>query len=122
MKSPARIPQSEWSRTPPAWLGHVNGERFGTGATVLMYTSEEIGKGPKLHVHEYDEIFVVLEGRALFTVGGTEIEAEAGDIVFGPAGQPHKFHNLGPGTLRTVDIHVAPKWVQENLPDPDART
>ena len=48
---------------------------------------------PVWHVHPYDKIFIIREGRALFTVGEIRIEAEAGQIVFGPANIPHKFHN-----------------------------
>lgn len=43
-----------------------------------------------LHVHEReDELFYVLEGRHVFTVGDTEHEAGPGDLVFGPRGIPH---------------------------------
>ena len=72
------------------------------------------------HVHPYDEIFIIREGRALFTVGETRIEAEAGQIVFGPANVPHKFHNVGPGRLDTTDIHVSDRWIQTDLDDPEA--
>ena len=63
---------------------------------------------------------LVREGRARFTVGGTAIDAEAGDVVFGPAEVPHKFHNLGPGPLRTTDLHLSDRWIQTDLDDPDA--
>ncbi len=121
--SPARAPKAvrwaEWAREPGRWRGHLDGATLGTGATVLFYETEEVGKGPRLHVHTYDEIFIVREGRARFTVGDTVLEAEAGDIVFGPANVPHKFTNLGPGALRTTDVHLAPRWEQTNLDDPD---
>ena len=43
------------------------------------------------------------------------IEAEAGDVVFGPKGLPHRFENLGPGRLQSIDIHHAPQWLQVDV-------
>lgn len=120
-REPAILHRADWARNDQTdWLGHVDGERLGTGVTVLFYTQSEVGKGPRLHVHDYDEIFIVRRGRALFTVGERKIEAKAGDVLLGPAGVPHKFVNLGPGELETTDVHLAPRWVQTNLDDPDA--
>jgi RimJ/RimL family protein N-acetyltransferase len=31
------------------------------------------------------------------------------------AGLPHRFINLGPGRLQTLDIHLSPRWIQTNL-------
>jgi mannose-6-phosphate isomerase-like protein (cupin superfamily) len=98
-----------------AWRGHVLGDSLGTSVTVLAYGNDVIGQGPKLHVHPYDEVFVVLEGHARFFVGDDIIDAEAGDILLGPRGVPHRFENLGPGRLQTLDVHVSPRWLQENL-------
>lgn len=95
--------------------GSVNGELLGTQVTVLTYGNDEPGTGPPLHVHPYDEVFVVQEGRARFFVGDQVIEASAGEVVLGPAGVPHRFINLGPGRLQTLDIHQAPRWIQTNL-------
>ena len=93
-----------WPAPAHLWNGVVDGERFGTGVTVLFYSTEEVGKGPKWHVHTYDEIFILQAGCAQFTVGDRKFEAKEGDIVFGPANVPHKFINIGPGVLKTIDI------------------
>ena len=97
------------------WRGVVPGRALGTGVTVLAYGTDTVGDGPRLHVHPYDETFVVLAGRARFTVGGTVIEAAAGETVLGPAGLPHRFENLGPGRLQTLDVHHSPEWIQTDL-------
>ena len=47
-----------------------------------------------------------------FTVGDMTIDAEAGDVVLGPANIPHGYQNLGPGRLDTLDIHLSPEWIQ----------
>ena len=95
--------------------GSVNGEVLATQITVLAYGNDEPGLGPKLHVHPYDEVFVIQQGRARFFVGDEVIDAEAGETVLGPAGLPHKFVNLGPGRLQTLDIHLSPRWIQTDL-------
>lgn len=83
--------------------------------TVLAYGTNRTREGPRLHVHPYDEVFVVIEGRARFFVGDTVLDATAGQAVFGPAGIPHRFENLGPGRLQTIDVHHSPHWIQTDL-------
>lgn len=117
---PRVLNRADWATHPDLfWKGHVEGHTLGTGVTVLFYSTEEVGGGPKWHVHPYDEIFIVREGRALFTVGDERFECEKGQVVFGPANVPHKFVNLGPGRLETTDVHVNDRWIQTNLPDPE---
>lgn len=82
---------------------------------MLAYGTDVLGAGPRLHVHPYDETFIIVEGRARFFVGDTTIDAAAGEVVLGPAGVPHRFENLGPGRLQTVDIHHSPRWIQTDL-------
>jgi mannose-6-phosphate isomerase-like protein (cupin superfamily) len=97
------------------WRGSLNGDALGGLVTVLAYGNDTPGKGPGLHVHPYDETFVVVQGRARFFVGDQVIEAVAGEAVLGPAGVPHRFENLGPGRLQTIDIHHSPRWIQTDL-------
>ena len=97
------------------WRGHLLGDALGTSVTVLAYGNETVGEGPKLHVHPYDEVFIVIAGRGRFYVGDEIIDAEIGDVVLGPKGIPHRFENLGPGRLQTLDLHIGPRWYQHNL-------
>jgi mannose-6-phosphate isomerase-like protein (cupin superfamily) len=69
------------------------------------------GEGVKLHSHPYEEVFIIQEGQASFTVGSDTIEASAGQIVIAPANLPHKFVNSGTTTLRQVDIHASPRFI-----------
>ncbi|HET8846837.1 MAG TPA: cupin domain-containing protein [Ktedonobacteraceae bacterium] len=75
------------------------------------------GSGPALHVHPYEEIFVVQEGHVTFTVGDEVLEVDQGNIVIGPARVPHKFVNSGSEILRMVNIHpgkeVIQQWLEE---------
>jgi mannose-6-phosphate isomerase-like protein (cupin superfamily) len=75
------------------------------------------GGGPRLHRHPYAEVFVVQEGRALFTVGSETREVTSGHVVIVPPSAPHKFVNTGTGSLRTVNIHPTGQMVTEWLED-----
>ena len=118
-RQPAVLHRADWARHPQLWRGLVEGASIGTGITILFYATETVGEGPRWHVHTYDEIFIVRSGRALFTIGDRKIEAAAGDVLLGPANVPHKYHSLGPGVLETTDIHLADRWTQTNLDDPE---
>ena len=116
---PVILKRKDWASHDQLWKGRFEGKDIGTGVTVLFYATEEVGVGPAWHVHPYDEIFIMRKGRALFTIGDEKIEAEAGDILLGPANIPHKYHNLGPGTLESTDIHLSEEWIQNYLDDPE---
>ena len=111
-KEPVLLRRADWASDVQHWRGRIEGEQIGTGVTVLFFSSDTVGDGPPLHWHTYDELFIIRQGRALFTVGEKRFEAVAGDIVFGPAHVPHKFENLGPGLLETTDIHLSERFFQ----------
>lgn len=113
---PAHITKSMWMKQEDPPKGVIEGHAYGINCVVIRYSVEEIGEGPNLHVHPYDEVFHILRGRAEFTVGNTKIIAEEGDVVIGPANIPHAYQNLGPGRLDTIDIHLNQEWIQYDLP------
>ncbi len=115
MREPKQLTRAEWARDPQHWKGRFEGRDLGTGVTVLFFSSDEVGAGPKLHLHPYDEVFIIRQGRARFTIGDRVLEAAAGDVLLGPAGVPHRFENLGPGRLETTDIHMSDRWIQTDL-------
>ncbi len=112
---PKHLTRKDWATKDAFWHGRVEGRELGTELTILFFSTEKIGGGPPLHVHKYDEIFIIKAGRAKFTVGEDQFIAEKGDVVFGPANIPHKFENLGPGLLETTDLHLSDHFEQENL-------
>lgn len=113
---PAIVHSRDW-HDPQTHIGVLEGLKLNTQVTLIRYVTEVVGEGPTLHVHPYDEIFTITEGRARFTVGNQTIDAEAGDVVFGPANIPHGYQNLGPGRLDSLDIHLSPEWIQYDLAD-----
>lgn len=116
-RNQAKIKKDEWQNTDSPLRGLFQGRDLDTNITLIRYVTEKIGQGPTLHVHPYDEIFTIQEGRARFTVGGQVIDAQKGDILFGPANVPHGYQNLGPGRLDSLDIHLSPEWIQFDLAD-----
>lgn len=109
------INRDAWADAPEGWHGEWEGRHAGAGISVIFFSSERIGAGPRLHTHPYPETFIVRQGRARFTVGEQTVEAQAGQILVVPAGTPHKFENLGPGLLETTDIHASDGFVTEWL-------
>lgn len=93
------------------------GGEYGGIPISFFWVQASPGKGPRLHKHPYEEIFVVLEGHATFTVGDNTIEVDGGHIVIGPANVPHKFINSGEGTLRQITIHPNKEVITEWLED-----
>jgi quercetin dioxygenase-like cupin family protein len=54
----------------------------------------EPGQSQKVHSHDdQDKVYVVLEGRGRFTVGGEQDVLAAGEAVVAPAGAPHGVNN-----------------------------
>ena len=88
----------------------------GVGVSIILVDVPP-GGGPRLHSHPYEEVFIVQEGRATYTVGSDVVEVVAGQIVVAPAGVPHKFVNSGDVPLRQVDIHVSRTFITEWLED-----
>ncbi len=114
-REPVHLRHADWAGDADFWRGRFEGRDIGTGVTVLFFASDKTGAGPKLHRHPYDEVFIIREGRALFTIGARQIEAEAGDVLLAPAEVPHNFVNIGEGRLETTDIHLSDRCVQEDL-------
>ena len=44
--------------------------------------------------HAEDEVYVVLRGVARFSAGGEVVDVQAGDTIFVPAGEEHRFHDI----------------------------
>ncbi len=80
----------------------VAGETTGGAYSVI----EEIDPlDTPLHVHEReDELFIVLEGEHVYTVGDQEFEAGPGDVVFGPRGVPHAQRRVVPRSGRELVV------------------
>ena len=92
----------------------LTGEELGAGVSIILVDTPP-GRGPSLHRHEYEEVFVLREGEVTFTIGDEERVARAGDIVVVPPDTPHAFVNTGEEPLGMVAIHVSPLFATEWL-------
>jgi mannose-6-phosphate isomerase-like protein (cupin superfamily) len=87
----------------PSW----EGQRIGDATISILFVEAPPGKGPRLHSHPYQEVFLIHAGEARFTIGQTSVDLAAGQLVVVAAGVPHKFVNEGKGILWQTDIHLS---------------
>jgi len=107
----------EVSDLPGNLIGRFEGREH--GATVSFFIGTfKAGTGPRLHIHPYDETFIVEAGTATFTVAGEMLELTAGQIAVVPAGTPHKFV-AGEG-FRLVAILPSDHMQQDSVDEPVA--
>ncbi|HSA57312.1 MAG TPA: cupin domain-containing protein [Gemmatimonadaceae bacterium] len=92
----------------------VGAEQGDVNVSVFLFRGLP-GAGPGPHRHPYDEVQFILEGRGLWNVNGEEFEAGGGDILVIKAGEVHSFKATGDGPLVQVDVHLSPRFIQENL-------
>jgi quercetin dioxygenase-like cupin family protein len=93
------------------FVGAENGD---TNVSVFLFRGQP-GAGPGPHRHPYDEIQFVQEGHGSWVVDGKQFEAGAGDILVIKAGEVHSFKNTGETLLVQLDVHLSPRFIQENL-------
>src|SRR5262249_39539760 len=72
-------------------------------------------RDPKPHPHPYDEIQFIQRGRGRYVVNGETFEAGAGDVLVIKAGEVHSFTSIGDEPLVQMDVHLSPRFIQENL-------
>lgn len=94
---------------------NVEGYEIGSGVSIIRESTDVVGSGPRLHQHPYTETFVIIRGRALFTIGNQQREGTAGEILVVPRDTPHKFAVLGPDTYEAVHIHENERFITEWL-------
>lgn len=93
-------------------------EGAGHGLSISVYEGEVApGSGPGEHTHPYVEVAIVCAGRARYVIGGRAFDAEPGDVVIIPAGEPHDFSNPGGSALKLIAIHEAPVHAGSHLPE-----
>jgi quercetin dioxygenase-like cupin family protein len=102
----------EISDLPGNLVGRFEGREHGSSVSFFIGTFDA-GTGPGLHLHPYDETFIVEAGSATFTVEGETFELGAGQIAVVPANTPHKFVS-GEG-FRLISVNPSDHMQQENL-------
>lgn len=92
----------------------VGADRGGVGISAFLFRGLP-GQGPGPHRHPYDEVQFIQEGRGRWVVDGEVFEAGAGDILVIKAGEVHEFTGIGDAPLVQLDVHLSPRFIQENL-------
>jgi mannose-6-phosphate isomerase-like protein (cupin superfamily) len=72
-----------------------NSEHLTTTLAVIQPGGEQ-----RIHSHRPEQIYFILEGRGLMTVGSETKRVGPGDCIFIPCGEPHGLKNDGDVTLR----------------------
>ena len=81
----------------------VTGEQTAGRYTVIdMHVPP--GGGPPPHRHDFEETFILLEGRMEAIFRGKKIVISAGDTITVPANAPHQFRNIFDETVRMICI------------------
>lgn len=92
----------------------VGADHADVNVSVFLFNGAR-GAGPGPHRHPYDEVQFIQSGRGHWTVEGQEFEAGAGDILIIKAGEVHSFRCIGEEPLVQIDVHLSPRFIQENL-------
>lgn len=94
---PRIIPHGELQSFENAGTTLVGLATAGQGATNFEVWRSSIppGGSTPIHVHETEEIFVILAGEGTLYVGGEEFHFHAPSTVIAPAGIPHQVKNTG---------------------------
>jgi mannose-6-phosphate isomerase-like protein (cupin superfamily) len=88
---------AEQSSTDKPYLEFLRSESLSAGLYVLR-----VGDLDRQQPHNEDEIYVVMSGRARFTAGDDVRDVSPGDVLFVPAGVPHRFHDISADTQLIV--------------------
>lgn len=87
----------------------------------------EPGGAQRTHSHRPEQVYFILEGRGLMTVGAETQQVGPGDCVFIPSGQPHGLLNDGNMTLRYFSAaapayepgHLEKAWPLKSIAETD---
>jgi quercetin dioxygenase-like cupin family protein len=93
---------------------------LGTEQLSLFEQWSQPGLGAPSHVHPDDEeLIVVLEGEARFTVERRDEDLAVGDTIIVAAGEWHSFANTGEGVLHTLAVFSSATPTVVYADDPD---
>ncbi len=71
--------------------------------TLTLFAFDE-GQGLSEHTAPFDAAVQIIEGEAVITIGGNEIQTRAGELVIMPAGIPHSLKARKPFKMLLIMI------------------
>lgn len=91
----------------------IDGQHSGGRFALVEHTIAPGALAAPMHMHtKEDEFTFVLEGTFAAVLGGREVRAEPGDLVFKPRGEWHTFWNPGETSVRVLEI-ISPAGLEE---------
>lgn len=106
----------------------IDGADTGGRFALVQHTLDSRALAAPVHRHHNeDEYTYVLSGRIGAVLGGEEVVAEAGDLIFKPRNQWHTFWNAGDETASVLEI-ISSAGLEElfrsfkDIPEPDPET
>ena len=108
----SRIPEIPWRPNYRQW--NITQPGDGTTSSSMDLSTLGVGAGAPLHVHEADELIVVLEGTLEVRLGEEVQKVGPDHTLVIPPNVPHGFTNVGPGDARLMGFFP--------VPDPFAHT
>jgi quercetin dioxygenase-like cupin family protein len=97
--------KAEWSEIPSEEVRPgVTRRGFGTKDCLLVMNYCEPGMELKPHSHDFDQIALFTQGRALYTVGDVRHEVGPGSVLLIPAGEVHYIEPLGDEVVHNLDV------------------
>lgn len=86
----------------------------GAGHLTTTLVDIEPGGQQRIHSHAPEQIYFILEGGGMMTVGDDTKEVQQGDCVFVPSGSPHGIRNHTTHVLRYLSA-AAPAFTDAEL-------
>ena len=95
-----------WTDIPDEFVrAGVRRRGFGTKDCLLVMNECTPGMDVRSHVHEdFDQIAMILSGRAIYHVGDAANEMGPGSIVLIPAGVWHSIDPVGEEVVQNIDV------------------
>lgn len=83
---------------------------FGTPDVTLVMNYIAPDMQPSPHTHEnFDQIAVIVSGRAVYHVAGVGHEVGPGSVLLIPAGQEHWIEPVGDAPVENLDVFAPPR-------------
>jgi len=77
---------------------------FGTVDCLLVMNECTPGMDVRPHVHDFDQIAMIVSGRANYYVGEERNEMGPGSIILIPAGMEHYIEPIGNEVVQNIDV------------------
>ena len=93
---------SEFLPSDSRLLPDVLGDKKITGGGIYVFKPGEIAHPEPRHVHDVDEVFIIVQGKGVIPIDGIEYPIKTGDVVVVEVGEDHHTHSSEEDPLVTA--------------------